>query len=91
MARIMWWARERHIPINSSIYLEGTTIKAIMELKFNPGEGVAHLSSADKGLMIMACRCRTITETERIQEREEALLATKQTRHLTNSSDYQRE
>jgi hypothetical protein len=41
--------REQHIPINSSIYYDGTTIKAIMELKFNPGEGVAHLSSADKG------------------------------------------
>jgi hypothetical protein len=31
------------------------TIKAIIELKFNPGKGVAHLSLAGKGLSIMAC------------------------------------
>jgi hypothetical protein len=42
------WAHDRHIPINTRVYLEGTTIKAIMELKFNQGEGVAHLSSANK-------------------------------------------
>jgi hypothetical protein len=53
-----------------------------MELKFNPGEGVAHLSSADKGLTIMACCGRTSAETERIREREEALSATEQTCQL---------
>ncbi len=57
-------------------------IKAIIELKFNPGEGVAHLSSADKGLSIMACRARTSAETECIREREEALSATETTRQL---------
>ncbi len=70
MARMTRWARDRHIPIDSSIYLEGAMVKAIMELKFNPGEGVAHLSSADKGLTIMACRGRTSAETERIRKRE---------------------
>ncbi len=82
MARMTRWARDRHIPIDSSIYLKGLTVKAIMELKFNPGEGVAHLSSADKGLTIMACRGRTSAETERIRKREEALSATEQTRQL---------
>jgi hypothetical protein len=76
------WAHERHIPINTSMYLEGTTIKAIIELKFNPGEGVAHLSSADKGLTIMVCRGCTNPETEQVWEREEALLATENTRQL---------
>jgi hypothetical protein len=82
MARMTRWARDRHIPINSSVYLEGATIKTIMELKFNPGEGIAHLSSADKGLTIMACRGRTSAETERIREQEEALSTTEQTRQL---------
>ena len=77
MARMSRWAHDRRIPVNTSVYLEGTTIKAIIELKFNPGEGVAHLSSADKGLSIMACRARTSAETEHIREREEALSATK--------------
>jgi hypothetical protein len=87
MARMPRLARDCHIPINSSIYLEGATIKAVMELKFNPGEGVAHLSSADKGLTIMACRGRTSVETEHICEQEEALSATKQTRQLDELLD----
>ncbi len=82
MAHMNRWAHDRHIPINTSVYLEGTTIKATIELKFNPGDGVAHLSSADKGPTIMACRGRTSTEKERIQEREEALSATENTRQL---------
>jgi hypothetical protein len=65
-----------------SVYLKGTTIKAIMELKFNPGEGVAHLSSVDKGLSIMVCRAHTSAEMERIRECEEALSATETTRQL---------
>ena len=64
------------------MYLEGTTIKAIIELKFNLGKGVAHLGSADKGLSIMACQARTSAETERIRECKEALLATETTRQL---------
>jgi hypothetical protein len=35
MAQLNRWAHKCHIPIDSSVYLEGTTIKAIMELKFN--------------------------------------------------------
>ena len=76
------WARDHHIPIDSSIYLECTATKAIMELKFNPGECVAHLCLADKGLTIMACHGQTTVETEHICKRGEALLATEQTRQL---------
>jgi hypothetical protein len=82
MARLTRWARGHHIPIDSSMYLEGTTIKAIMELKFNPGEGVAHLSLSDNALSILACRGRTSVKTEQIREREEALSATENTRQL---------
>ena len=53
-----------------------------MELKLNPGEGVAHLSSMDKGLSIMACRSRTSAETKQIRERKEALSAKENTRQL---------
>jgi hypothetical protein len=73
---------DRWIPISTSVYLEGTTIKAIIELIFNPEEGVAHLSSAYKGLSIMACWAHTSAEMERIREREEALSATETTRQL---------
>ncbi len=82
MACMSRWAHDRWIPINTSIYLEGTMIKAIIKLKFNPGEGVAHLSSANKGLSIMACWARTSAETEHIRECKEALSATETTRQL---------
>jgi hypothetical protein len=64
------------------MYLKGTTIKVIMDLKFNPGEGVAPLSLADKGLTIMACHGCPSTKTEQIREHEEALLATENTQQL---------
>ncbi len=53
-----------------------------MELRFNPGERVAHIASASKGLSILACRSRTKTETECIWEQEQAVLATENTRQL---------
>ncbi len=82
MAQMARWAHNHHIPINSSVYLEGTTIKAIMDLKFNPGGGFTHLSSAEKGLSIMMCRSHTSTKTEQICEHEEALPTTENTQQL---------
>ena len=49
------WLYNHPISINTSIYLEGEMIKAILDLKFNPGEGVVHIWSASKGLSIMSC------------------------------------
>ncbi len=68
------------IQINTSIYLEQETIKAIVELRFNP-EGVAHLALGSKGLSILVCRVCTTQETERVHEQEQALSATEKT-HL---------
>jgi hypothetical protein len=80
------WPYDCWIPINTSIYLEGDTIKAIVDLKFNPGEGVAHILSASKGLSIMSCRGCTSAKTKCICKREEAIAATENTRHLTSCS-----
>ncbi len=81
-ARMKQWACDCCIQINTSVYLEQETIKAIVELQFNPGEGVAHLALASKGLSILACRTCTTQETERIRKQEQALSATKKTRQL---------
>jgi len=78
-ARMKHYAYDRRIQIDSSVYLEQETIKAIVELRFNPVEGVAHLSSESKGLSILACRARTAQETERVREQEQALSATEKT------------
>ncbi len=64
---------------DKSIYLEQETIKAIVYLKFNPGERVAHISSASIGLSILTCRARTSAETERIWECEHTMAATEGT------------
>ncbi len=76
------WAFDRQIQTNTSVYLEAETIKAIVDLRFNPGGGVAYIASASKGLSILACRARTTTETERVQEQEQAVSATENTRQL---------
>ena len=70
MACMIHWAHDPHIPIDSSLYLEGITTKVIMGLKFNAGEGVAHL---------LACLGHTSAKTERICERKEALSAAENT------------
>jgi hypothetical protein len=81
-ARMKQWSHDRQIAIEKSMYLEGAIIEALVKLKFNPGEGVAHLSSADKGLSIMCCWKCTSTETKRIQECEGALSTTENTHQL---------
>ncbi len=57
-------------------------VKATVDRKFNPGEGVAHLNSAAKGLSILSCWGRTTGEIKRLKEWEEALTATENTRQL---------
>ena len=84
MSWMKQWAFDWRININRSVYLEQETIKAIVELRFNPGNGVAHLVSAGKGLSTLACRARSTSETERIHEHKRALTATENTRQLTD-------
>jgi hypothetical protein len=79
---MMEWGHDRRIPIDTGVFLDSDVVKAIVELKFNPGEGVAYLNLAAKGLSILSCRARTTGEIERIKEREEALTATEKTRQL---------
>jgi hypothetical protein len=81
-ARMKQWAYNCRIQIDTSVYLEEETSKVIIELQFNPGEGVAHLDLASKGLSILACWACTTQETERVREQEQALSATKKTRQL---------
>ena len=78
----MEWGYDHQIPIDTGVFLNVEVVKAIVDLKFNPGEGVAHLSLAAKGLSILSCRGRTTGEIERLKERKEALTATKKTCQL---------
>ncbi len=80
--RMKQWAYDHRIKIDKSIYLEQDTINSIVDLKFNPGEGVAHLSSALKSLSILMCRACTSAETERIWECKLAMVAMEGTHQL---------
>jgi hypothetical protein len=64
------YAYERRISIDDGIYLEQETMKAILDLWFNPGEGIAYVHSAAKGLSLLSCHSRPNNETEEIKERE---------------------
>ena len=82
LTRMTEWGYNRRIQIDTGVFLDVDVVKAIVDLKFNPGEGVAHLNSAGKGLSILACRAQTTGEIKRLKEREEALTATEKTRQL---------
>ncbi len=82
IAPMKQWAYNCRIQTNTSIYLKQETIKAIVELRFNPGEGVAYLALASKWLSILACQARTTQETERVCKQEQALSATEKRRQL---------
>jgi hypothetical protein len=90
LSRMMEWGYNRRIPIDTGVFLDVEVVKAIINLKFNPGEGVAHLSLAAKGLSILSCRGRTTGEIERLKERKEALTATKKLNSLTSSFTFRR-
>jgi len=80
MTAIQKYAWDHRATIDTAVYLEQETMKAIVDLKFNPGEGTAYVQSAAKGLSLLCCRARTNQETEEIKEREAALEATHSTR-----------
>ena len=73
---MMEWGYDCQIPIDTGVFLDVEVVKAIVDLKFNPGEGVAYLNLAGKGLSILSCRGRTTGEIERLKECEEALMTT---------------
>jgi hypothetical protein len=81
-AQLKQWSYDRQIPIDTSIYLEQEMIKAIVKLCFNPGQRVAHLMLASKGLSILACRACTTAETKRVRKQEQVLSAMEKTRQL---------
>ncbi len=76
------------ICVDNGIYLEQDTMNSILDLHFNPGDGVAHLQSAAKALSILCCQAWVSHKTEEIKEREMALNATEQTRMFNDYLRY---
>jgi hypothetical protein len=74
------YAYDQWISINAGIYLEQETVMAILDLRFNPGEGIAYVQSAAKGLLILCCRSWPNNKTKEIKEKELALNTAENTR-----------
>ena len=62
------------------------TVKALVNMKPIPGEGIPMFESAAKSLSILACRPNTATEMECEKVREQAEKDTKKTRSLGEAS-----
>lgn len=84
------WARNQGVEIDRGIYFEQKTVDDIVNLRFNPGQGVAQFKSAEKGLSLLICRSRTPEEIERVREREQAEQLTQATRVLEEALKLQR-
>jgi hypothetical protein len=59
-----------------TIFFEQKTIKDIINLCFNPGEGIAQCGTCEQGISILVCPPRGIAETERLRDVEHATEAT---------------
>lgn len=84
------WARMKGVELDRGIYFEQKSVEDIVNLRFNPGQGVAQFKSAEKGLSLLICRSRTPEEIERVREREEAEQLTQATRVLEEALKLQR-
>ena len=58
------------------------TMDDIVNLKFNPGQGIAQFKSVERGLSMLVCQSRTPEEIEAVRDREAAEQLTRATRVL---------
>ena len=49
------WAQNQGVEIDQGIYFEQKSVQDIVNLQFNPGQGVAHFKSAERGLSLLIC------------------------------------
>ena len=64
------WATRMSVEIDDSVYFNKSTIKDIVNLRFNPGGCLATFKSADKGISFLACTVHTEDETEETHHRD---------------------
>jgi hypothetical protein len=62
-------------------------LEDIINLRFNPGEGIAQYRTAERGITMLVCCPRGIEETEGLRDHEHAMEATKSTRTLREASN----
>jgi hypothetical protein len=70
-AEMIKWSNREQCWIKEGVYFDNKTIEEWMALKFNPGNGTALYTSADKGILILKCRAPTLAILEEQQRQEE--------------------
>ena len=80
------WGHNYRTEIDN-IFFKQKTIEDIINLRFNPGEGIAQYRTCEQGISILVCRPRGITETERLRDVEHATEATRGTRTFKEASN----
>ena len=79
------WGHNYRTEIDN-IFFEQKTLEDIINLRFNPGEGIAQYRTCERGISILVCRPRGIAETERLRDIEYATEATRGTRTFKEAS-----
>ncbi len=69
-----------------TIFFKQKTIKDIINLCFNPGEGIMQYHTCKRGISILVCHPRGIAETECLRDVEHAMEFTRRTRTLKEAS-----
>ena len=80
------WGHNYRTEIDN-IFFEQKTIEDIINLRFNPGEGIAQYRTCEQGISILVCRPRGIAETERLRDVEHTTEATRGTRTFKEASN----
>jgi hypothetical protein len=70
-----------------TIFFEQKTIEDIINLRFNPGEGIAQYHTCERGVSILVCRPRRIAGTECLRDHKHATGATRGTCTLKEASN----
>jgi hypothetical protein len=76
-SKMLRWADSQQCWIEEGIYFDNKTLNEWISLKFNPGDGTALYSSADKGIAILKCRAPTSAHLKDLRRQEEIWDATK--------------
>jgi hypothetical protein len=70
-----------------TIFFEQKTIEDIINLHFNPGEGITQYCTCEQGISILVCRPQGIAETECLRDVKHATEATRGTRTFKEASN----
>lgn len=68
----MSWSKQNNVPIDRSMFLSKASIDDFINLRFNPGSGVAYFKSAEKGFSLLICQPKSGEEVKAAQLQEKA-------------------